>query len=45
MVLNNQTPLQLTLFTSFFARYEQASSLGDELLEVLKGEWSWICVL
>ena len=44
-VLNNQTPLQLTLFTSFFALYEQASSLGDELLEVLKGEWSWICVL
>ena len=44
-VLNNQTPLQLTLFTSFFARYEQASSLGDELLEVLKGEWSWLCVL
>ena len=44
-VLNNQTPLQLILFTSLSAQYEQASSLGDVLLVVLKGEWSWICVL
>ena len=44
-VLNNQTPLQLTLFTSLSAQYEEASSPEDELLVVLKGEWSWVCVL